>query len=75
MTALQKTRANLLVKMREEWEYLENELGVIPIGLAGDAGLDERSARGGFLKENPHALIADCWSHQAHKFLLQIESP
>lgn len=48
---------------------------MIPIGLAGDAGPDERSARGGFLKENPHALIADCWSHQAHKFPLQIESP
>jgi hypothetical protein len=72
MTALRKTGANLLIKMREEWDHLETELGVIPIGIAGDAGPDEKSARAGFLKEKPYALIADCWSHQAHKFYLII---
>jgi hypothetical protein len=68
MTALRKTGANLLVKMREEWDHL----GVIPIWIAGDAGPDEKSARAGFLKEKPYALIADCWSHQARKFYLII---
>ena len=64
MSALRKTGVNLLKKMEDEWAYLENELGLEPIGACGDASGDERKTRNELLKLKPHALIADCWSHQ-----------
>lgn len=64
MSKLRKTAANLLIKMKEEFNYLENELGLKPIGVAGDASGDERRCRLDFGKENPWALLADCWGHQ-----------
>ena len=50
--------------MEDEWAYLENELGLEPIGTCGDASGDERKMRNELLKIKPHALVADCWSHQ-----------
>jgi hypothetical protein len=64
MTALRKTGANLLIKAKEEWDHLENDIGVVPIGICGDASGDERKMRSDFLKEKLWALIADCWGHQ-----------
>jgi hypothetical protein len=50
--------------MKEEFDYLENELGLRPIGACGDASGDERRCRLEFWKEFPWVLIADCWAHQ-----------
>ena len=72
MSALRKTAANLLVKMKEEFDYLENELGLKPIGICGDASGDERRCRADFLQENPWALIADCWGHQVRLHLMAV---
>jgi len=61
---MQKRATNLLIKMKEEFDYVENELGLKPIGACGDASGDERKCRLLFLKENAWALVADCWGHQ-----------
>jgi hypothetical protein len=66
MTALRKTGLNLLDKMRAEWEALE-EMGIQPIGVAGDAAGDGGKMRRLLKAEKPHALIADCWTHQVSK--------
>jgi hypothetical protein len=58
MSALQKTGINLLKKMEDEWAYLENELGLEPIGACGDASGDEWKMRNELLKLKPYALIA-----------------
>ena len=49
--------------MDKELEHLIG-MGMTPIGVAGDAGSDERRARLLVLKKHPHLLIADCWAHQ-----------
>ncbi|KAF8656505.1 hypothetical protein AX14_008056 [Amanita brunnescens Koide BX004] len=58
-----KTGKNLFQLMDKELEHLTS-LGLTPIGVAGDAGSDERKARLLVLKKYPHLLIADCWVHQ-----------
>ncbi|KAF8238859.1 hypothetical protein L208DRAFT_1375062 [Tricholoma matsutake] len=63
MTALWKTGLNLLNKMRAEWKALE-EMGIQPIGVAGDAAGDGGKMRRLLKAEKPQALIADCWTHQ-----------
>ena len=52
--------------MDKELEHLTS-LGLTPIGVAGDAGSDERKARLLVLKKYPHLLIADCWAHQVSR--------
>ena len=49
--------------MDKELEHLIG-MGMTPIGVAGDAGSDERRAHLLVLKKHPHLLIADCWAHQ-----------
>jgi hypothetical protein len=68
MSALRKTGVNLLHKMEDEWTYLETELELEPIGACGDASGDERKMRSELLKVKPHALLADCWSHQVRLY-------
>jgi hypothetical protein len=63
MSVLRKTGLNLLDKMRLEWEMLE-EMGLEPIGACGDAAGDGAKMRRLLKAEKPHALIADCWTHQ-----------
>ncbi|KAG5639132.1 hypothetical protein H0H81_006721 [Sphagnurus paluster] len=62
-SAKRKTGDNLAVLMKEEIKYLR-DIGLRVIGLVGDAGPDERRARRLVQAEEPHILIADCWSHQ-----------
>jgi hypothetical protein len=64
MSHERKTAANLLVKMKAEFTYLKSELGLVPIGVVGDASGDERRCRLEFGRENPWALLAECWGHQ-----------
>ncbi|KAF8221863.1 hypothetical protein L208DRAFT_1382084 [Tricholoma matsutake] len=59
MTALWKTGLNLLNKTRAEWEALE-EMGIQPIGVAGDATGDGGKMQRLLKAEKPQALIADC---------------
>jgi len=49
--------------MKPELEYLK-DIGLTPIGVAGDAGPDERKARQLIVKEYPSILASECWSHQ-----------
>jgi hypothetical protein len=64
MSAMCKTAANLLVKMKEEFDYLENELGLNPIGVCRDVSGDEQRCRADLRKEHPSVLVADYWAHQ-----------
>jgi hypothetical protein len=63
MSALRKTGLNLLDKMKVEWEALA-AMGLEPIGACGDAAGDGSKMRRLLRVKKPHALIADCWTHQ-----------
>jgi hypothetical protein len=58
-----KTGENIFKYIKEEIEHLQS-LGVKVIGVAGDAGGDERKGRRLTVKEFPFLLAADCWGHQ-----------
>lgn len=62
-TEERKTGNNLLELMKEEVKHV-NSMGFKVIGIAGDAGGDERKARRCLKELFKYLLIADCWGHQ-----------
>jgi hypothetical protein len=63
MTDERKTGDNLYKYLKDAIEFVI-ELGIYLVGLAGDAGPDEKKARRLARNDFPWLLLADCWAHQ-----------
>lgn len=51
--------------MEKECDHAENKLGVILLGVCGDAAGDEHKSRLDLVTKRKSYLAADCWAHQA----------